>query len=494
MHIYSTLGSFINSNPSNLDTRDFIKEKIKNITQIEAHSKKAKILQDEYNNILGSLNDPNGELNHIKNKLVEEINKQIAKHEAKITSGNILKATSINSRGGLLSTYANQTRELALLTSQTGQVHLEGLQKRLKAIQNDLEEMNKNPEAPQLIVKQLRNDVKKIAKKLEDESRVSQIFGKNFINIGQIDVNKLNRIISIFHSAQDAVALANGEIGEILAKALIDLISQRTNEIAEDTIQTAIKNAVTTASEYGAGYNIIMGVDNEGKVFSGDEVLKFVDLPNSKITITSHRSKIDTVITYNFGEGLEKANLSVKNYSSFSGLTLVDGTPLDTIVKYIEASEKKGILINALINYQDKSDKDFDKARINSIRASAKTALKARILQNALEGYGETILDNSSKGYADFFVAFNNKNQTVKCVSIPYVVHKFLEQQKDTSNIKVQLNKVAIENFSGTEAVKLTDTKDQNERLNRIYAIMNKEKIHVSISNLDRYINDSLKK
>ena len=65
------------------------------------------------------------------------------------------------------------------------------------------------------------------------------------------------------------------------------------------------------------------------------ELLKLVDLPNSSITINSHRGKIDTMIKYNFGDGLEKLNLSVKNYSSFSGLTLVDGTPLDTIIKYI---------------------------------------------------------------------------------------------------------------------------------------------------------------
>ena len=81
----------------------------------------------------------------------------------------------------------------------------------------------------------------------------------------------------------------------------------------------------------------------------------------------------------------------------------------------------------------------------------------------------------------------------MQCISIPYVIAKFLQQQ-ETSNVKIQLNKTNIEDFSGTEKVSLSHNDEQSERLNKIYSAMNKEKIHASISNLENYIAQEISK
>ena len=497
MYIYSSKESFINKgNPNSLSINDFIKgnkDKIKELSNFQQSINKAKILQDQYNKALGELKNPNSSMGKIKNLLIEEINAQIQKYGAKVTPGNILQAISSEKKGGELAEFASQARQISLLSSTSGKAQLRGLNKKIQIIENDLAEMQKNPSAPQQTIAKIKQRLGSIKYQITKAERVF-LFGKKFVDIGEDNVKEINDIISTFHSAQDALALANGDIGEILAKALIQLISQQSDQIASETVKEIIEDAVVTAAEYGAGYNIKIGFDSEGNAVSGEQLLKLVDLPNSSITINSHRGKIDTMIKYNFGDGLEKLNLSVKNYSSFSGLTLVDGTPLDTIIKYIENSEKKGILINSLINYKNSHTEENNiQTKFLNIRNSAKKALKARILQDALQGYGETILNNESMGYADIFVVFNNTEQKVQCISIPYVVAKFLQQEK-TSNIKIQLNKTNIEDFSGTEKVLLSHKDEQSERLDKIYSAMNKEKIHVSISYLENYMAQEIKK
>ena len=498
MHIYSSKESFIKiGQPSLLNTDDFIKgnkEKIKELSNFQQSIQKAKILQDQYNKALGELNNPNSAMGKIKNLLIEEINAQINKYGAKITSGNILQVISSKKRGGELAEFASKARQISLLSSTSGKAQLKGLNKKIQMIEQDLAEMQKNPSAPQQTIAKMKKRLNSIKYQIKKADRVF-LFGKKFVDIGENSVKEMNDIISTFHSAQDALALANGDVGEILANVLIQLISQQADQIADEKVKEIINNAVVTAAEYGAGYNIKVGFDSKGNAWSGEQLLlKLAYLPNGSITVNSHRGKIDTMIKYNFGEGLEELNLSVKNYSSFSDLTLVDGTPLDTIIKYIEISEKKGVLINALINYKNDSIKETDiQAKFLNIRKSAKKALKARILQDALQGYGETILNNKSKGYADIFVVFNNTEQKVQCISIPYVVAKFLQQEK-TSNIKIQLNKTNIEDFSGTEKVLLSHKDEQSERLDKIYSAMNKEKIHVSISHLENYMAQEIKK
>ena len=125
-------------------------------------------------------------------------------------------------------------------------------------------------------------------------------------------------------------------------------------------------------------------------------------------------------------------------------------------------------------------------------------ALKAKIFQNALQGYGETIINKQNKGFVDIFVVFNNTQQQVKCISVPYAVNTFLAAENEKSaNVSIKVNN---EDLSDSLTVmnapdrKISSEQQQKAKINSLYNQLNNYKIHVSLTKLDSFLRTQAKK
>ena len=491
--------SFKNFVNSTQITRESFIKKIQTMKDLSKLQKNAQELENTYNTLLKKVNvDDKG----IRQKIIENINKHLEKFNARVRPENILQAMSSlgeDPSTTLASYLTKDMKKLKYFDVNQKRISQTNVKEILANMMKRLNNILANAELTSDLMiqaKQIKKEVKALQKKIKNNqiSSTQDYFHTLMTSDQGISIPQLNSLIRAVDSCENAIALANGDIGEILAHMLTYIAAADAKDIGNELIDEAFGKAIASMKEFGASYNNIVGVHKTtGQVYTGAEILNLGN--NNDIKLFRHRGKTDVQINYRFKNEPEDTtfNLSVKNYKSFSDLTIVDGTPLDTIIRYISNSTQKNLLLNSMMSF-----KNDNESIISKKRALAKQALKAKIFQNALQGYGETIINKQNKGFVDIFVVFNNTQQQVKCISVPYAVNTFLAAENEKSaNVSIKVNNEDLSDgltVMNAPDRKISSEQQQKAKINSLYNQLNNYKIHVSLTKLDSFLRTQAKK
>ena len=459
----------------------------------------AKELEKVYNSMLKKINANDDSSKRLKEMLVNALNKHISKFQATVNSNNILQAFSAaggNSADELFQYIKDEVgedlkklkyfeKDQTRVSQAVVERNLKEIERRLKKILAETDKQNaKQAHEEALKLQQELESIREKIRVISKDETTEQFFRTTKVNEkNAISIQQLNDLARAVDSCSKVIALANGDIGEILGHMLVSLSALDIKTIGEKEIDDFFSKAFANMKEQGASYSNIVGENKQTEeIFTGAELLNLGD--GNNIKIRKHRGKTDITIEYAFKKsGKKDVNLSIKNYASFKNLTLVDGTPLDVVIRYISASQNKKLLLNSLLSFTEES-------KIQEKRKDLKEALKARIFQNAFQGYGEAIINGKSQGFAEVFTVFNNNTQKVRCISIPYAIKQFVEKNDSKKNnlVSIKLNEKDIpDNFTVMSAPneKIVDQKAEREKL---YNRLNTYKIHVSLTDLEQFL------
>lgn len=481
-------------------TRESFMNKIQAMKDLSTLQKNAQELENTYNDLLKNVNTDK-KFQGVRQRIIEDINKHLEKFNARVRPENILQA--ISSLGEdpsttLASYLTEDMKKLKYFDVNQKRISQTNVKETLVNIMKRLNNIIANAEFKSdaiIQANQIKKEVKALQKKIKNSqiSSTKDYFHTLTTSEQGISIPQLNSLIRAVDSCENAIALANGDIGEILAHMLTYIAAADAKDIGNELIDEAFGKAMASMKEFGASYNNIIGVHKKtGKIYTGTELLKLGN--NNNIKLFRHRGKTDVQINYRFKDEQKNTafNLSVKNYKSFSDLTLVDGTPLDTIIRYISNSTQKNLLLNSMMSFNNENDNI-----ISNKRTLAKQALKARIFQNALQGYGETIINKQNKGFVDIFVVFNNTQQQVRCISVPYAVNAFLAtKDKKSANVSIKVNNADLsDDLTVMNAPdEIIPSRKQAAKINSLYKQLNNYKIHVSLTKLDSFLETQAKK
>lgn len=210
-----------------------------------------------------------------------------------------------------------------------------------------------------------------------------------------ITLENLKTMINLIGDSRTLLAANQaGDIGEWLAPmmkyALMEDLSVAMNEIKEQTVGNLVEYLKGEMMSFNLGGTIVdMVINAEGKIVR-DSSARTKDQASSTLTIEEqnagckiiHRTnKTDAFFYINDAQGIRE-DISVKNYSSLSGITLVSNTPLNFILSQI-GNNSLGHLHN-ILSYHPQDD-----GLISSYRTAANAQIMKLILCFALVGYSD---------------------------------------------------------------------------------------------------------
>lgn len=391
-----------------------------------------------------------------------------------VTKANLLKTSTVND-----STYAQFQRQCQLnnedlidFLTQKQKITKNKLDSIIQKLQNNLE--NKNIKQ-NLASKQGKNFVKQdFSKALAELRALSQEVGesgKTYVFLDKLEEKTgmnwetFKEYAKFFTKSSSILSVNQGRVGQWSAAIAGLCRDYGSSKIAKKALAEKIKE-IANNKEIVVGSSYSYVVYNENTGLTKDNPDQFdIKANNGKdfnIKVKGHVSKIDVILEWKNSEGqIRNIPLSVKNYNSFKDLTIVDGTPLSTILTYIGGDPHVYHVLNVYTHANELSEWK------NMID---KYVYEYAVI-TALTGY-------SIEKMPEMFLVFNNTAKQVRCYSVASLLDKLFDKNNNDYTYKVEGIKMQLipSNENGT----LTDQIQQ--RHNKVFEAYQAMKIAVHIN------------
>lgn len=352
--------------------------------------------------------DPSGDasVNEFRSALAQAINKKLGKKfdqaAGSVDIENLAVAAFNGANGKPYEAELKSALNGTLKQISNKEKITEGrLKKIAQEIQRRIDAIAKNHEslkALQADFEKTSTDFNKFRQEIERLASGLVTGAKNFITFpmgNTITLENLKTMINLIGDSKTLLAANQaGDIGEWLAPmmkyALMEDLSVAMNEIKEQTTGKLVEYLKGEMMSFNLGGTIVdMVINAEGKIVR-DSSARTKDQASLALTIEEqnagckiiHRTnKTDAFFYINDAQGMRE-DISVKNYSSLSGITLVSNTPLNFILSQI-GNNSLGHLHN-ILSYHHQDD-----GLILSYRTAANAQIMKLILCFALVGYSD---------------------------------------------------------------------------------------------------------
>ena len=148
----------------------------------------------------------------------------------------------------------------------------------------------------------------------------------------------------------------------------------------------------------------------------------------SKLDFKYHTSKTDATFSWRNGLSDIEELASIKNYSSFNGLTIVNNTALDSILSNGGSQEWAAHYVNTMIAHEDDSTNG---GFLNGLRTHAQISFNKLALYTGLLGYSE-------KQAPTLFIIFNNNSKQVKIYDPYLLLLKLTDENSPFGSFKIE--------------------------------------------------------
>ena len=281
------------------------------------------------------------------------------------------------------------------------------IQRRIDAIAKNPESLN----ALQADFEKTSTDFNKFRKDIEDLASTLSTGSRKFIKFpaGEtVTLESLKAIIQLIGNSKSLLAAnQSGDIGEWLASmmkyALMEDLKVAMDEIKAKTAGDLVKYLKGEMMSFNLGGTTVdMVINAEGQIIRDSSartkdqagLVLTVDEQSAGCKIIHRTNKTDAFFYINDSEG-QREDISVKNYSSLSGITLVSDTPLNFILSQVGGGSL-GHLHN-ILSYHPEDD-----GLIAEYRTAVNTQVMKMILCFALVGY-------SDQNRPSIFMVISNK-------------------------------------------------------------------------------------
>lgn len=297
-------------------------------------------------------------------------------------------------------------------------------------------------------------------------------------DLSQANLQYIQKLIDIL-DIPIAAASANqqGDIGEWIAPMVNLMTTAAAVDGAKDikNITTEELKKIANAANLGEG-GLRISVDMYGQTsVSSGKIKAAAESQYYGVSCQYHRNKVDAEFYYKDKNAIEKA--SVKNYGSFSGLTIVDNTPLYNMLLYSQdAARFSAHYLNTMVNHLG-SDVYFE-----SYKQQAQDALRINMLNLALKGYDKTSQPTT-------FIVFNSKAKDVKCFDTTLLLYDLVN---NVYNSKITLSNMVhntddtvskIEtDFSNMSIEQNLNAPSAEARMQDLIDNLRNQKLHIAIS------------
>ena len=352
------------------------------------------------------------------------VNRKINFGTANITSGGSGRVGRIKSRGY----YGSRGRNYENM-----------LKNRILELNKILLKLQTSSRQSDIDRKQLESDINKVKSyidgtfKLVDqylqEAKISS--GRTIRSANEIDmIKELNRMIKTYAPFLDD-AKQKGDLFE----DIVALIPIKAQELAVESIDAAVKNAVYTNVRGGVRSKVSYNADNfiKGMTTKGNIGYDSVENYNSMIKrVHESQQKVDVSFEYN-GQtvNVSAKNLALgKNWSQLGKpITLSNGNPLLNLLQ-----DENSDFVNHYLNlFADHNGEGAYESHFSYLRAEYLDVIKMIIIYKALTGdtYG------NSDDIANVFIVNNNqdKKNHVRVVNIKALVYKLLRSKQDLMQV-----------------------------------------------------------
>lgn len=301
---------------------------------------------------------------------------------------------------------------------------------------------------------------------------------RKIIEPSQFNYNSLKNIIDAIKEIDVPIintqANQQGELGEWVTPWIEFFINANAKEAAsiavEELINIAKQKQQGKEGSYIAFEN---GINGLKKYESETKKLKDMTIQGdySSLKFKYHTSKTDATFSWKPGLIDQEQLASIKNYSTFKNLSVVNNTPLGDILSMGGNSEWAAHYVNTMITHEDDNKNNF----LSGLRVYARNSLNKLALYVGLLGY-------SDKNAPTLFIVFNNNIKQVKIFD-PYLLLLKLTETASYGTFKIESTYgKATANLTKGQLLTQHFAETKEARISNIHSYINAHKIHVAIS------------
>lgn len=456
--------------------RSVIGVSLDQISQVQEKSPLAKELESYYQNLYyGNANAS------IQNTLADFFNRELSP-EASVSANNLLKTsvTDINDFSTFQSQFKLESQNLISFLNQQTRITKLKLQGIINQLKNNLENIPNN----QMIMKDPQSGKAITAQMFADavaelQNMLNTTGNTKYVNVGSLNSNGMNwetfKLCSRYFTATSTtVAVHQGRVGEWAAAVAGLIKSYGGRTLAEAEVHNVMQQLESTLSKNVVGSQYVwMAYDPGSGLLDADarsrqDVATSIKQQGLNAEVRGHVSKVDVMLEWPMNDGTTtNVPLSVKNYNSFSGLTIVSGTPLSTLVNYIGGEPHEYHVLNV---YTHASELAGFKSIIDEY-------IYMYAVTTALTGYG-------SNSRPEIFLVFNNSAKIVRCYDMRFLLAKILS---DDMNYTAHAKNISMSMVPSNGDGSLYDEEEQ--RMSQVFAAYQalKVEVHLSLANAMNY-------
>ena len=314
-------------------------------------------------------------------------------------------------------------------------------------------------------------------------TKISNIIGASNREFGarEIKMDLLNKYVEAIKEIPVPVVSTSsnqkGEIGEWMTPWVVDFMAYNSQKKAAEMVQTLIDSGKTSQlGKQSIQMSYISSNNGIKEMLESNNKLENITAKGESVTIETrnYTSKADAVFKMH-NNGLEDIEFpSVKNYSSFKDITIVDNTTLNRILERSLDPAWAAHYVNTMIAHGDEGTTGAN--FLSSFRIEAQKSFNALAMYIGLIGY-------TSTNAASLFIVFNSKAKKVKVFDTYLLLGELLNVQNASNAFSIKTN-----NGTGTVNLSSGDLLPQNfavnwqRRIDNIEHYLHSHKIHIAIS------------
>ena len=275
--------------------------------------------------------------------------------------------------------------------------------------------------------------------------------------------------------AIDTSANQQGLVGEWFAAWIKDFLVAKSNESAQFIKEQMQKSAIAANKGSTGGYYCRFEDNGDLKELSDSQknkaLNKNINGNYSKVKFVYHTSKTDASVEINYKTDSYKdikveQNFSIKNYKQTNQLSIVNNTPLESILQFSKNQRWAAHWVNVMSPHEDEGKLD------------------AGFLTQARKSFNEVALYVGLVGYLEnnkptVFLVFNSNTKKVKAFDPILLMNELIENKSfsiitDNGSAKADLSQSGklFNNWSSTV----------NNRMNKVIASLHANKVHIKIN------------
>ena len=363
---------------------------------------------------------------------VESVFNEMLSPDSIVEKENLLKTSTVND-----TTYSQFQKQCQLKSddlidflTQKQKITVQKLNIIIQKLQSLLENENVNQrlasEEGRVFIKEdfakALNALKELAQSASDDGK-TYIFFNSLEEKSGMNWETFKECAKFFTRNSSIISVNQGRVGEWSA-AIVNLCKDYgANKITEKTLKQEIKSIISK-NVVGSKYNYVTYNENTGLTNDDPEQIDIAIKAgkNLNIKIKGHVSKVDVILEWTDEEGkIKNIPLSVKNYNSFKDLTIVDGTPLSTILTYIGGNPHVYHVLNVYTHANELSE----------WKNTIDEYVYEYAVITALTGY-------SIEKMPEMFLVFNNAAKKVRCYNVASLLKKLFDKNEKEYTYKVE--------------------------------------------------------